>query len=76
QIIGDPNPDWTMGITNTFTYKNFDLNIFFQGVFGGDIMNLTNVLLFNGDSNARRAVLNAWTPTNTNTDIPRAAIRG
>ncbi|WP_299224270.1 hypothetical protein, partial [uncultured Aquimarina sp.] len=22
QIIGDPNPDFTIGITNTFTYKN------------------------------------------------------
>jgi TonB-linked SusC/RagA family outer membrane protein len=75
QIIGDPNPDWTMGITNSFTYKNFDLNFFFQGVFGGDIMNLTNVLLFNGDSNARREILNAWTPTNTDTNIPRVANR-
>jgi len=46
KIIGNPNPDWTFGFTNNFTYKNFDLNIFFQGVQGGDIMNLTNVQLF------------------------------
>ena len=31
KIIGNPNPNFTMGITNNFTYKNFDLNIFFQG---------------------------------------------
>ncbi|RPD93381.1 TonB-dependent receptor [Aureibaculum marinum] len=72
KIIGDPNPDWTMGFTNTFRYKNLDLNIFFQGAYGGDVFNLTNVQLYNGDSNALKDVLNSWTPTNTDTDIPRA----
>lgn len=76
QIIGDPNADFTIGITNTFTYKNLDLNIFFQGAFGQDVMNLNNVQLFNGDSNATVDILNAWTPTNTNTDIPSAKLRG
>ncbi|SOE21570.1 TonB-linked outer membrane protein, SusC/RagA family [Spirosomataceae bacterium TFI 002] len=71
KIIGNPNPDFTMGITNNFSYKNFDLNIFFQGAYGGDVFNLTRVQLLNGDSNALRDVLNAWTPTNTDTDIPR-----
>lgn len=75
KIIGDPNPDFTFGITNNFTYKNFDLNIFFQGSQGGDIFNLTNVQLYNGDGNASRDVLNAWTTTNTNTNIPRIANR-
>ncbi len=76
QIIGDPNPDFTYGITNTFSYKNFDINIFFQGAVGGDIYNLTAIQLYNGDSNGVTDVLNSWTPENTNTDIPRAAIRG
>jgi TonB-linked SusC/RagA family outer membrane protein len=76
QIIGDPNPDFTFGINNTFTYKSFDLNIFFQGAVGGDIYNLTAIQLFNGDSNALTDILDSWTPTNTDTDIPRAAIRG
>ncbi|MRX64783.1 SusC/RagA family TonB-linked outer membrane protein [Maribacter luteus] len=76
KIIGDPNPDWTMGITNNFSYKNFDLSIFFQGSYGADVMNLTNVQLFNGDSNATREILDSWTPTNTDTDIPRAKLRG
>lgn len=75
-IIGDPNPDFTFGFTNDFKYKNFDINIFFQGAVGGDIYNLTAVQLFNGDSNGLTDVLNSWTPTNTDTDIPRAAIRG
>ena len=76
QIIGDPNPDFTFGLTNTFSYQNFDLNVFFQGSVGGDLYNLTAVQLFNGDSNALVDVLNSWTPENTDTDIPRAAIRG
>lgn len=76
KIIGDPNADFSYGITNNFTYKNFDLNIFFQGVAGGDIMNLTNVQLFNGDSNATTEILNSWSPTNTDTNIPQARLRG
>ena len=76
QIIGDPNPDFTFGMGNTVSYGNFDLNIFFQGAVGGDIYNLTAVQLYNGDSNGLTDVLNSWTPQNTNTDIPRAAIRG
>ena len=76
QIIGDPNPDFTFGINNTFSYKNFDLNVFFQGAVGGDIFNLTAIQLYNGDSNAVTELLDSWTPQNTDTDIPRAAIRG
>ncbi|TXF90375.1 TonB-dependent receptor [Neolewinella aurantiaca] len=71
-IIGNPNPDFTFGFTNNFTYKNFDLNIFFQGAQGGDIFNMTNVQLNNGDANTTRDYFNnAWTPTNTDTDQPR-----
>ncbi len=72
QIIGDPNPDFTFGVTNTVSYKNFDLNIFFQGAVGGDIYNLTAVQLYNGDSNGLKDVLNSWRPDNTGSDIPRA----
>ncbi|MCG9791789.1 SusC/RagA family TonB-linked outer membrane protein [Flavobacterium algicola] len=75
KIIGNPNPDYTFGITNNFSYKNFDLNIFFQGSQGGEIFNLTNVQLYNGDSNATKEVLNAWTPTNTDTNTPSIANR-
>lgn len=38
-IIGDPNPDLTYGWTNTFTWKDFELNIGLAGQFGGDILN-------------------------------------
>ncbi|MEN8812318.1 MAG: TonB-dependent receptor, partial [Candidatus Arcticimaribacter sp.] len=58
-IIGDPNPDYTFGVTNNLTYKNWDLNIFVQGSQGGEIFNMTNVQLFNGDSNTTYAYFNA-----------------
>jgi TonB-linked SusC/RagA family outer membrane protein len=37
QIVGHPNPDYTYGITNTFSYKGFDLGILVQGQWGGSI---------------------------------------
>ena len=71
-IIGNPNPDFTFGFTNTLSYKNFDLNIFFQGSQGGDIFNLTDVQLNNGDANTTRDYYNnAWTTSNTGADQPR-----
>ncbi len=71
-IIGNPNPNFNFGITNNFSYGGFDLSIFFQGAQGGDIFNLNDVQLTNGDANATRDyVNNAWTPTNTDTNTPR-----
>ncbi|MDY7394892.1 TonB-dependent receptor [Aureibaculum sp. 2210JD6-5] len=71
-IIGNPNPDFTWGFTNNFKYKDFDLNIFFQGSQGGEIFNMTNVQLNNGDANTTYDYFNnAWTATNTNTNQPR-----
>jgi TonB-linked SusC/RagA family outer membrane protein len=37
--LGDPFPDFTYGITNTFKYRNFDFTFLFQGVQGVDVYN-------------------------------------
>lgn len=37
--IGNPYPDFTWGITNSFNYKSFDLSFTFQGVQGGKVLN-------------------------------------
>jgi TonB-linked SusC/RagA family outer membrane protein len=72
--LGSFLPDFTYGLTFTAKYKRFDASLLLQGVYGNDIYNGTKVLtqgmmrLFNQDKD----VLNAWTPTNKNTDIPRA----
>jgi TonB-linked SusC/RagA family outer membrane protein len=36
QKIGNPNPKWLMGITNTFSYKGFALSVLFDIRHGGD----------------------------------------
>lgn len=44
--LGDAQPRLMAGFANNFRYKNFDLNIFFRGVFGNKIFNVTRADLF------------------------------
>ncbi|QOG01246.1 TonB-dependent receptor [Flavobacterium sp. MDT1-60] len=43
---GSAQPKFMLGWDNNFTYKKFDLNIFFRGVFGNKIFNATRADLF------------------------------
>jgi len=74
-IIGDPNPDFIWGLNNDFSWKGFDLNVFFQASQGNDIFSYTllELDLLAGRNNATTAALNRWTPQNTNTDVPAAS---
>ena len=74
-IIGDPNPDFAMGLTLTAYYKNWSLSTFFSGEFGFDIYNGTRkqiefMTYGNLYTNRGTDVLNAWTPENTGATIP------
>ena len=74
-IIGDPNPDFGMGLTLTAYYKNWSLSTFFSGEFGFDIYNGTRkqiefMTYGNLYTNRGTGVLNAWTPENTGATIP------
>jgi TonB-linked SusC/RagA family outer membrane protein len=40
-IVGDPNPDWLMGVNNVFRYKNLSLSFLWDIRQGGDIYNGT-----------------------------------
>lgn len=75
-IIGDPNPDFIASWNNTFTYKNFDLSIFINGVFGNDILDLTRAESCTSTpfSQQRKEMLDRWTPQNANSDIPAARL--
>ncbi len=42
-IIGDPNPDFTFGFTNNFSYKQWDLTVGLTGSYGADILNYVRV---------------------------------
>ena len=74
KVIGNAQPKFIFGFTNTFKYKRFDLNLFFQGSYGNDIYNATRIDLEGmfDSKNQSTVVLNRWTPTNTNTNIPKA----
>tara|TARA_R110000751_G_scaffold87039_2_gene172797 strand:+ start:4206 stop:7355 length:3150 start_codon:yes stop_codon:yes gene_type:complete len=76
-FIGSPHPDVQLGLNLNFTYKNFDLGMFFNGSFGNDLYNLTKykTLFFNQAAyNKDSAVLNAWSPENTDSSIPRLSL--
>ena len=71
-FIGNPIPDFEYGLNLSGSYLGFDLSLFFQGVSGNEIWNgrkFEGVFAQNG--NKLSVVRNAWTPQNTNTDIPR-----
>ncbi|WP_047246206.1 SusC/RagA family TonB-linked outer membrane protein [Maribacter thermophilus] len=72
-IIGDPNPDFTWGLNSTFTYKNFDLGLFFRGSQGFDVRNLQASELGDGVQKINQIstiLTDSWTPTNTSASRP------
>lgn len=72
--IGDPNPDFIYGLNSTMTYKNFELNVFFQGVSGNDIFNASSIVTVDygfGLNMPREVLYNHWTPENPNAKYPR-----
>lgn len=75
EIIGDANPKWFGGITNDFTIYGVDVSFFFQFMQGNQIFNFTRGFSegMNSVFGQFASIRNRWTPTNTNTDIPRAA---
>lgn len=46
KILGNGVPPLTLGFTNTFSYKNFDLTFLIDGKFGGQIFSGTNTVLY------------------------------
>ncbi|GAB3315879.1 TonB-dependent receptor [Larkinella ripae] len=61
-LIGNNQPDFIYGITNTFSYKGIDLGIVIQGVQGSSILSLSRRFYENleGNANALTTVLNRW----------------
>ena len=74
KFLGSFIPKMTYAFNLGANYKNFDASAFFQGVQGNKVYNATRVITEGMVRffNAGTQVLNAWTPTNTNTNIPRA----
>lgn len=70
--LGSPIPKFTYGFNLGVTYGAFDLSAFVQGSQGNKIFNAMKTHLYNFDeTNKSTDMLNSWTPSNTNTDMPR-----
>ncbi len=72
--IGDPNPDFTFGMTNDLSWKGFNLNVFIQGSYGNDILNVGRMEtegMYNGNNQSTR-VLDRWRIPGQITDVPKA----
>lgn len=74
--IGIADPDFYGGITFDLGYRNFDMNIFFQGVYGNKVNNvwkqesdLWNITVPAGKNHPVR-ILDAWSFDNPNSTIP------
>ena len=73
--IGNPNPGVMYGVNLNFSYKNFDLSTFWQGVGNVDVVNAKKYQtdfwsVDDVGSNKGTRLLNAWSPQNPNSDIP------
>ncbi len=71
--IGDPNPDFVYGLTNSFSYKGFDLSILIQGTYGNDVYNVSRMEtegMYDGRNQSTR-VLRRWQIPGQITDVPR-----
>jgi TonB-linked SusC/RagA family outer membrane protein len=72
-ILGSPYPDFIFGFNSNFSYKNFDFNLFFQGVEGVTVFNANNFSIADGFARAGNqlaAVQDRWTPENQNINAP------
>lgn len=73
--IGNPNPGFMYGLNINFSYKNFDLSTFWQGITDIDVINAKKYQtdfwsVDDVGSNKGTRLLNAWSPQNPNSDIP------
>tara|TARA_B100000683_G_scaffold74678_2_gene73496 strand:+ start:656 stop:3673 length:3018 start_codon:yes stop_codon:yes gene_type:complete len=71
--IGSPHPDFIFGLSLNLAYKNFDLFATLNGSIGNEVYHYNKIYshfptFFNGNRHAD--VLDSWTPTNTDTDMP------
>ncbi|REA63779.1 hypothetical protein DSL64_04960 [Dyadobacter luteus] len=61
-ILGNPQPDFIYGMTNTVSFKGFDLNVLLQGVQGNEILHLGRRFYANyaGTANGLKEMTNSW----------------
>jgi hypothetical protein len=72
--IGNPNPKFIYAMNNTFGFRNFDLGIFLQGVYGNKIFNANNIYQegMSVAENQTARTLGRWTGEGSSNYMPRA----
>lgn len=74
-IIGNPNPDFSFALNSTLSYKQWTLDVAFNGVVGNEIINanlIDETDVKNSNLNVRKdAFFQAWTPDNMSNTYPR-----
>lgn len=77
KMIGTADPAYIAGLTNSFTYKNINLNFHFNGMFGRKLTDPNNAVyglsadgIYTYGYNALRSVKQRWTPDNPSTTRP------
>ncbi len=67
KVIGNPNPEWLVGLTNTFTWKNLSLNVLVDGAL--------NYEVFNADKRTRQGVgIGDWAEKEVKGEVARGYI--
>jgi len=73
--LGSAIPKVYFGFNFDASWKNFDISFFWQGNAGSKVFNGVYAALMSGQyNNAHTDYLNYWTPSNTNTNVPRPVI--
>ncbi|MFL5538626.1 MAG: SusC/RagA family TonB-linked outer membrane protein [Longimicrobiaceae bacterium] len=76
-VIGNPNPDFTLGWQNTVAFRGFELSGLLQGAFGNEILNLNRWRLTGGDAATnllRERYEERWTPQHPDAKFPRLGV--
>ncbi len=80
--IGNPYPVHLGGLSNSFTYKGFDLNVLLQWSYGNDVLNANKIYMEGAglaglwNLNQFASFADRWTPTNQSNAIPRLFAQG
>jgi TonB-linked SusC/RagA family outer membrane protein len=76
QIVGSSNPAFYGGWNNTFRYKNFDLSVFLNYIYGQDVYATSRITIERLGQNAvnfvKKVAENRWTGPGTSNTVPRA----
>lgn len=77
--VGNPQPKYFGGLTNTFTWRNFDLRAFLQFSQGNKVFNMTRIFMDDGAysyDNKSTRTLRRWQKPGDITDTPRMSYDG